>query len=88
MIRSVGLLLRLAGSDAPEHDQPCGQRSRLSLAELAFKSVGETVRSGGGCGALRGETYLRRDDPRGKRRVLSQAVWGLSRLDGDLDGTP
>jgi endonuclease YncB( thermonuclease family) len=47
MIQSMGLLLRLAGIDAPERDQPFGQRSRQSLAELAFKSVGDAVRTDG-----------------------------------------
>ena len=58
----MGLLLWLAGSDAPERDQPFGQRSQQSLAELAFKSVGEAIRSDGVCGARWGQARLRRDD--------------------------
>ena len=68
MIRSVGLLLRLAGSGAPEHDQPFGQRSQQSLVELAFRKAAARSESevfAGRCGA---KPHLRRDSPRGKRR--------------------
>lgn len=50
------LKVRLAGSDAPERDQPFGQCGRRSLAELAFNQSVTRLKSAvfaGHCGAER-----------------------------------
>lgn len=62
MIRIVGLLLWLVGSDALDLDPPFEQCRRRSLAELAVQSVGDAVGIGGFCGAVRGERRRRRND--------------------------
>ena len=69
---------RLAGIDAPERDQPFRQRRRQGLAELAFKSVGETVRRGGVCGALWGEAHLGEMTSRDKA-LVAFTLCGLRR---------
>jgi hypothetical protein len=85
MIRCVGLLLWLAGSGAPEHDQPFGQRSQQSLVELAFRKAAARSES---------EAFAGRY---GTKRICSKIAsseeevryyitqFELNRLDGDKD---